>query len=430
MDVWRKSKARLTRGSFLQHAATLMTGTALAQMITIAISPVLTRIFTPDEFGIFNLYLSIVSIISVFVSGRYELAIIIPESDEEAIQVSLVAIFFTVSISLFISLGIILGLNFGGDRVLSLFGLPSLGFWIYFIPLVVFILGLHQTLYFWFNRQKQYKLISRNRILQSSGTALISTGIGAFINGAHGLFFGHLLSNVFVLTSYLRQFFLQYTERNPISSYKMLIKIAIRYINFPKYLIPAHTLNAAALHLPVVILAAYYGAYQAGFFALTQRVLRLPLTVVATSIGDVFRQRASEEMRITGQCKNLYLKTFLLLAGGAFIPFATLFLTAPLLFSWIFGDEWKVSGEFAKIITLVCYLQFITSPLSNLFFVAEKQKWDLIFQVCIFVFPLLAMVIAHNIWGSISNTILFHSLTYSLLYAINLLVSFQISKGK
>ena len=130
------------KSEFSSNVLTLMTGTTIAQAIPIAISPILTRIYTPEDFGMFALYMSMATIISVIATGRYELAIILPEKDEDAINIMMLSIGITFLVSL-ITLLIIFIFN---AQITLLFGNPNISQWLYFVPLTIVLTGVYQAL--------------------------------------------------------------------------------------------------------------------------------------------------------------------------------------------------------------------------------------------------------------------------------------------
>ena len=145
------------KSEFNRNVLTLMTGTTIAQAIPIAISPILTRIYTPEDFGMFALYMSIASIIAIVATGRYELAIMLPKKDEDAINIVALSIIISFFVS-FISLLIVFIFN---TQITNILGNPEISIWLYFIPLTVLLTGIYQSFNYWSNRKKQYKRLAK-----------------------------------------------------------------------------------------------------------------------------------------------------------------------------------------------------------------------------------------------------------------------------
>ncbi|WP_338449638.1 oligosaccharide flippase family protein [Niallia oryzisoli] len=407
------------KGEFSRNVLTLFTGTSMAQLIPIAISPILTRLYGPEEFGVFALYTAIVSILSVISTGRYELAIILPQKDSEAINISGLAFFLNISISLCLLVVFLIG----EEQFKSIFGLDELGVWIYFLPFSIMLLGAYQIIYYWLNRRKMYKYMSTNKVTQQVWIGGSNLSLGYTTNGV-GLIFGTIVGQLISLGIIIKKIAkLEKDIVKQVSKEEMIIQ-AKRYSNFPRYLTFAHTLNISSSNLSTILFTNFFSSVSVGYFSLTQRILRMPLTLIGSSISDVFRQKAVEEIIAKGNCKNIYIKTFCSLFFLASVPFVLLYIISPWLFSFIFGEEWRVAGDYARLMMPMLFFQFITSPLSSLFMIMEKQKLDLIWQIGLFVFTTTGLVIGYIIFNSIEISILLFSIAYSIMYIINGIMTF------
>ncbi|MDD3506007.1 MAG: oligosaccharide flippase family protein, partial [Sulfurimonas sp.] len=177
------------KSEFSKNVLTLMTGTTIAQAIPIAISPILTRIYTPEDFGVFALYVAIASILSVIATGRYEMAIMLPKKDEDAVNIVALSIIISFFVS-FISLVIVFIFN---AKITNILGNPEISNWLYFIPITVLLTGVYQSFNYWSNRKKQYKRLAISRVVQSGSTATTNLGMGFGQMGSSGLILGQVL---------------------------------------------------------------------------------------------------------------------------------------------------------------------------------------------------------------------------------------------
>lgn len=418
-------KRFLPKSQFTRNVITLMTGTALAQALPIAITPILTRMYTPDEFGVFAVYIAICSILAVLVTGRYELAIIVPEHDEDAINIMALSI----GLSFIISLSLLMIILLVGGEIARLLGSTSIGNWLYFVPLTTLVMGCYQSLNYWANRRSYYKRMATSRVLQTASTSTIQLSTGLLKTGPLGLilgqFFGQLISVIFLARSVFSQ------EKEQISKInkKKIRKVAKRYNNFPKYLIAAHGFNTGSSQSPVLLLSGLFATSVSGLYMLTNRVLSAPIALVATAIGEVFRQQASKEYAQTGQCKAIYLQTIKKLTLLSVIPFTVLFVFSEEIFSLVFGKDWVEAGVISKILMPVFFLRFISTPLSSMFMIAEAQKIDLYWQIALF-----SLVVVSFLTGSyFSNVYLafyLFSFSYCLMFLINLYLSYFLASGR
>lgn len=401
-----------------------MTGTSLAQAIPIAISPILTRLYSPEEFGRFALYMAVAMIASVLVSGRYELAILLPRRDRDALHITALAI----TLSIAISAGLLVIVMFLAQPLAELLGDPALAPWLYWVPASTLLLGVYQSLNYWSNRNAQYKRLAISRTVQSGSAALAQLGSGYVGSGAVGLVGGQITGQVLATSVLARLIWRE--DQELIRALRPLRSLALakKYIDFPKYLIVAHGFNTASGQMPVLLLSALFSTTAAGFFTLTQRVMAAPMALIANALGDVFRQEASQAYIHLGHCKAIYQKTFKRLLLISVIPFAVFFFVAPELFGWVFGKPWRVAGEYAQILTPMAFLQFITSPLSSMFVIAEKQKLDLTWQGLL-IFLAIASFFLGNFFQSTTAALKIFSLAYSAAYIINGYMTYSFAKN-
>lgn len=418
-------RSLIPKSAYARNVLTLMTGTTLAQAIPVAISPILTRLYSPEEFGRFALYMAVAMIASVLVTGRYELAILLPRRDKDALHIAALA----MALSLAISAVLLLVVLFFAQPIAVLLGDAALAPWLYWVPASTLLLGLYQSLNYWSNRKAQYKRLAISRTVQSSSAALAQLGSGYAGSGAVGLVGGQISGQVLATSVLARLIWRE--DQGLIRALRPLRSLALakKYIDFPKYLIVAHGFNTASGQMPVLLLSALFNTAAAGFFSLTQRFMAAPMALIANSLRDVFRQEASQAYIHQGECKAIYQKTFKHLLLISAMPFTVFFFVAPTLFAWLFGTQWRVAGEYAQILTPMAFFNFITSPLSSMYMIAEKQKIDLLWQICLF-----ALVVASFFLGKVFSSekvaLAIFSGFYCLMYGINGLVSYLLAIGR
>ena len=412
------------KSTYARNVVTLMTGTAFAQALPIAVSPILTRLYSPEEFGRFALYMAVASIASVLVTGRYELAILLPRRDRDALHIAALAMVLSTAISAVLLLVVL----FFAQPIAVLLGDAALAPWLYWVPASTLLLGLYQSLNYWSNRKAQYKRLAISRTVQSGSAALAQLGSGYAGSGAAGLVGGQITGQV-LATSVLARLIWREDHR-AIRALRPLRSLALarKYINFPKYLIVAHGFNTASGQMPVLLLSALFNTAAAGFFTLTQRVMAAPMSLIANALGDVFRQEASQAYIHQGQCKVIYQKTFKRLLLISVVPFTIFFFAAPALFSWVFGEQWRVAGEYAQILTPMAFLQFITSPLSSMFMIAEKQRLDLFWQIFLLLLVVISFVLG-RFFSNAADALRIFSSAYCLAYGVNGVMTYHFAKN-
>lgn len=366
----------ILNNEFIRNAFTLMLGTALSQAIPIAIIPILTRIFTPEDFGLLALYGACVAILSVFIAGRYEIAIMLPKSNEDAkilLQASIIITFLIATI-LFIPI------LFFNKQIANLLGNKNIAPWLYLLPLSALLTGTYQSLTYWNNRQKKFKDIAISRVNQSLTQGFIQTVLG-FIKISGGLIIGQAigiaLSVIFLLKNNQT-----YKEIKDINNKKTIITKMLEYKKFPQYSIFGSLCDASAAQLPIFILTRFYSHTVTGMFSLTLRVLNIPAIIISAAIGQVFFQKIVEINHTTPEKLNRHIiKTFIILFLMYFPIIPVLFIWGDSLFSFVFGDKWREAGVYAGYLVIAVAIRFSVSPLSAVMGLEKNVKQGAFWQI-------------------------------------------------
>jgi len=420
------AKLSFDKGNFSSNVLTLVSGTIIAQAIPIAVSPILTPIFSPDDFGLFGLYFALVSILSVPVTGRYEMAIMLPERDEDAVNVMGLSILSALIVS-FVLLIISFFLH---GYILEFFEDKRIGTWIYVVAISSFLVGFYQSLNYWFNRKARYKALVTSRVFRSANTSGFSIVLGLLKIKSGGLILGDMIGQAVASLFLLKRFLKHDKDKIKAIKFDRMKVMAKRYDQFPKFNVISGLLEKGSGQMPVLLLTSFFSLATVGFFSFTQRVVGAPGAIVARAFGDVFRQQASEAYAKTGQCETLFKSLFKKLLIIAIVPFTALFFAAPWAFKLIFGAEWVVAGEYTQIMTFMFFLQFIVSPLSIMFLVAEKQKIDLFMQIFLFCSVFISFFVGYKLYNDVKICLLFFTAAYSIKYLIEFYLSYRFSLGK
>ncbi len=396
------------KSDFSRNVLTLMTGTTIAQAIPIAISPILTRIYTPEDFGVFALYMSIVSIISVVATGRYEMALMLPQDDEDVKSLVKLILILLGFVS-FLSFMVVFLFN---EQITNLFDNKDISNWLYFLPVSIFLVGVYQVYNYLLIREKNFKRLAKNKVIFSATNGTTQLTIGLFLQNSFGLLigniFGYIVSIYFIVKGKIINKYFKFINV-PIEN------VAKEYQNFPKYDVPSVLVNVIANQLPLLALGKYFGLGVLGFYSLMYKVLMIPVSLLSTTVLDVFKQRATEDYNKHGNCKDIFVKTFKKLVLLGILPFAILGIFAPELFAFVFGQDWRVAGEFAQIMTPMIYLKFVVSPLSYTFIIAGKQSLNLIGQL-ILIFCLVLSILFSLQENSEFSILKYFSFSYSVVY--------------
>ncbi len=379
------------KSEFTKNIVTLITGTAVAQAIPIAISPILTRIYTPEDFGVFALFIAIISIFGIIANARYELAIMLPKKDEDAINIFVLGFIITCFITLFL---LILVIVFN-DYLKIFLENEEIGFWLYFVPIAVFFSGMYNILNYFNNRKKNYKDLRNATILKAIVLAIVQLSIGFIKSGASGLISGQLISNMFANIKLLRNILKNKILVSKISKIK-IIALAKKYKKFPKYSLPSSFCDITTTQLPFFLLPKIFGLQISGFFFLSKRIISLPASLIASSISQVYFQNLSDAKKNKERVFPIFIDTIKKLFLIALPTSLLMFLFSPIIFEIIFGKDWLISGEIAKYLALVFFITFIVSPLSISFTVSMELRrsafWQYLYLItssCLFLIFLL-----------------------------------------
>ena len=412
------------KSEFSKNVLTLMTGTTIAQAIPIAISPILTRIYTPEDFGVLALFVAITSIFGSIANGRYELAIMLPKKDENAINIFALGLIITFSMS-FILLVLVVLFN---EQITELLKNDEISVWLYFVPISVFFTGLYNILNYFNNRKKYYKDIANANIIKSIAAAVIQLSIGLIKGGVSGLISGQLVSQIFANMRLFKNIIKDKVLVSNISKVKMIL-LAKRYKDFPKFSMPGILVNVSMTNITNILISSLYDITTLGYYSVVQRVINLPSSLIGGAIGNVYFQESSLEKQQTGIAIKSFMGVLKKLTIVGILPYFILFFVVEDIFPFIFGDNWKIAGEYAKIVIPLSLIRFIVSPISIAMTVFEKQKIGMYWQVSMFIISMSILFIAQY-YKLEFGLFLYYTVIYlSLAHLVGLYICYHLSKG-
>lgn len=416
---------KLMSSEFNRNVVKLMTGTTIAQAIPIAISPILTRLYTPEDFGVLALFLSITAVLGSIANGRYELAIVLPKKEEDAINI--VALSFLISSTFSILLLIII--IFFKNYILNALGSPELGFWIYFVPLVVLFTGLFNALNQLNIRLKSFGLLARVKVIKSLTLVATQLVLGFFKAGEAGLISGQLVSNIFTNLTLAKT---TLKNRTLIKSIKInkIKEIGLRYKRFPLITMWGTLLNVLTVQITNIVIAFLYNTVTLGHYSLVHRSISLPTSIIGQAIGDVYFQKASRDLEKYGKAKNVYNSTFKKLLLIAIPVFVGLYIVAEDLIAFVFSEEWRIAGIYTKYLIPLFFIRFIASPLSLTNLVFQKQKIDFFWQIGLFILSILVFLISYILNLEVLTFFKVYTWVLFIHYLLLLIITRKVSQGK
>ncbi|MFM7682967.1 MAG: oligosaccharide flippase family protein [Bacteroidota bacterium] len=407
------------KSEFTKSVLVLMTGSTIAQAIPIAISPILTRIYTPEDFGILAMFVTVTAIFSTVATARYELAIILPENDSEGSNLTILSVF----ISLIICIFLLLFFYLFNSRISHFLGDEKIGPWLYFAPFVIFLSSLFNALKYYNIRKNNYSLIAQAGTMQSIFSASIQLVLGLFKFGNTGLLLGNGMPFVVSNFIFLRKSSSDFLNSFRQVTFKKLNLLANQYNEFPKYSLTASMANILSQNLSNIFISSFFSVYALGQYALVLRILSMPSILLGTAIGDVFTKKAIDEKIKTGCCTNSFRNTYIILGVFSFIIFTPLYFVITPLFTFVFGQEWIIAGKFAQILIPLLAIKFWMSPLTMVFVIFSKQqKVALKWQVFFLLATIGIFLVVYFLKSDIEFFLWLYSIVTSLIYLLQFFV--------
>ncbi len=338
-----------------------MFGSGVSQLIPLIASLILSRLYTSEEFGVFTLFSSVVSFLTVASTLRYELAIMLPKKNIDAFHLLLLAsgISFIVSILVFI---LTIAFPIHISNILSSENIKP---WLIFMGISVFFISNIQNLTIWFNRRKKYKNISTNMIVQSSTSASINIadGFAGFTSG--GLIPGSLSGQGVGFILFLRLLIKRDKRLFKHISKKRIKENAKKYIEYPKYNFPHRLVDMISITGLPILIATLFSETVLGSYGFMLRVLKAPLGILSASLGQVYYQQISEEVAKNKSVINLFKKTVFRVTLIISPFFILILLWGPDIFAFVFSEKWRIAGIYAQYLTPWLFVTSITSPVSQ-----------------------------------------------------------------
>ncbi|MFZ5939365.1 MAG: lipopolysaccharide biosynthesis protein [Bacteroidota bacterium] len=366
----RDTFSRIRKSEFIRNFLTLVSATSVAQGIAILIYPVLTRIYTPGEHGLFALYMSIIAITGIMSTGKYDLAVLMPSEKKDSLALVRLAGIICLSFSIFLVIPTFL-LNKPFARIL---GNEEIGRWLYFVPLSTLLVGIFQTLSVWANREKSYKLIAGANLSQSVVNSGVKLSTSRFLPSGGGLITGAIAGQLVGALVFVVNFFRREGKPFRSVSREEVQAVARTYSLFPKYNLIHYLVNNFSTNLPVFVFSAWFSKEITGLYSLAFMMINRPMNLVTSSMGQVLSQRVIERYNrgelIAGDIRRMTLRLFLI----GVVPFLLTGIFGPQIFSFVFGDVWFEAGKFMQLLLPWLFAVFISSPLTFLPDLLKRQK--------------------------------------------------------
>lgn len=422
----REKIRNITNNRFIRNVTILATGTAAAQAVALVSSPIITRIYGPEAFGLMGVFMAIVQIFVPIAALTYPIAIVLPRDDKNAKGLVKLSLYISIGLATFVSLVLLFFNNF----IVNLFQIHEVSVFLFLIPLVILFSGLMQVSNQWLIRTKQFGINAKVAFIQSVVINASKIGIGVFNPIASVLIVLSALANglrALLMIIFIRKS--KYKQKMHPQEDQMTIKeLAMKHKDFPLYRAPEVLVNSVSQRFPVLMLTSFFGPAAAGFYTLGNTVLQQPIRLIGESVGNVFYPRITEAAHNEESLTKLILKATFALGAVGIIPFGAIILFGPWIFSFVFGADWLMAGKYAQWIGLFLFCEFINKPSVRSLPVLSAQLFHLNFTIVILLVRLSALAIGYYIFSSDLIAIALFGIASAIMHII--LILFVLKKSK
>lgn len=406
------------------------TGTAGAQILTMAFAPIITRMYGPEAFGLLGTFMAILGVVTPIAALAYPIAIVLPKSDDDAKGIAKLSL----RIALFMAFILSVILLFAGDKIAALLGMQAIAAFMLLIPLAMLFSAFQQIMQQWLIRKKQFKVTARIAVSQSLILNSSKVGLGWFWPVGSVLIILATLGNAL----YAVQLWFgakKWADKDGLineaaESEVDLKKLAYKYRDFPYYRAPQTFINALSQSLPVLMLVSFFGPASAGFYAIGRTVLGIPSMLVGKAVADVFYPTIAEIANRGEDLHRPLIKATLALAVVGIIPYGVVFLFGPLLFSFVFGEEWRVAGEYARWLSAWSYFGFMNRPSVAALAVLNMQRFFLVYEVVSLILRAASLYIGFAILNNDLQAVILFSISGVILNSALILITLLKGKAK
>jgi O-antigen/teichoic acid export membrane protein len=418
--LWRRCSGLLPRGR-LTHAITmLLSGTAFAQALTVVAAPVLTRLYTPEDFGTLAVFTTLFGVTCAVVCLQYNASI--PVAEEDVVAANLLAVVASVGLLTSAVAAVIIAV-IGEQTLARLVNTPALAPLLWLLPLGLLLVGLHNGLNFWAVRRRSFARIAHTRIAQGCAQVVVQIALGVLALAPIGLVLGQIAGQSAGISTFARGLWREDRDVLRMIAVRRMIRAAYRYRRFPLLACPAAVLNGISRLSPPMLVAILYGPATAGWFALAHRVLTTPMRLLGQAVAQVYLGEAPALARDDpARLRQLFTRMTARLFWLGFGPAALILLAGPWLASIVFGPPWADAGRIMQALTLMTFAQFVVSPISQTLIVFERHDVQIAWDGARVAGIVLTFVSAWLLqWSWLVTSIVFSALmatAYAALYVI------------
>lgn len=410
---------------FNRSHALFVSSSALVMLFPLISAPIVARLYSPEDFGIYAVFFSLATILSAISSLELRNIALLEADRTNGAHGALLASGVVITFSLLLLAALVVTPD---TWLIVLLG-PDILPYLIWLPVTVLLMGGSQVLYTWATREMQYSILARNKFILGLSTMLLQIGIGLTDAGALGFIVANLLG--LLLASILLA--LLFVKTLKILKPKFSLASALvqfrRHYLLTVWTMPASLVNSLSQFLPDLLINRFFGAALLGQYSLAMRMLNMPIAFLSNSIQDFFRQLASAEFTDQGHCRSSFWRFTTLTLAGALIIILPVIVLIPYVFPIVFGSQWTEAGTMIQAVAFLTIVRFISSPISYIWIIRGQQRLDFLWQIGLLALSLGSLIIPPLLDPQITlySTLWLYSLVVGAWYVLAIVVSYRLS---
>ncbi len=398
-------------------------GGFLAQLIQVASTPIITRIYSPEDYATWAILISVIAIFSATATLRFELAIVLPDTKELASSVFLLSL-ITSFVSAIVSIPII---YLAGPTLVGIKETDIIWQWTWSIPILVFVSGLYQACTYWFIREKSFKTIAFLGIWLTFVTSLTQVTYGLVYEAdSQGLILGTLLgqSCIGVAGAYLivrRDGWLilkRFTIPDLFNSFRV-------FSTYPKYMTPYTVMGVLRERLTIFFFNSFGTSFEVGKYAFSARIANLPVNLVSNGVRPILYQSASNEP--SKATEDLIVKVLNFIVSFSIPIWILVLFESETIFAFVFGEDWRDAGVYGALLSIPAMILLVSNWMDRLFDVNNRQRLAFGMEVVFSILSIFSFLLGYYIWGNILDALIVQVIVLTCYYLVWLVVLFKIA---
>ncbi|HEA6868878.1 TPA: type 8 capsular polysaccharide synthesis protein Cap8K [Staphylococcus aureus] len=402
---------------FIGDSFLMILSSGIAQVILIITTPIITRLYSPAEFGEFTIFSNIAMILIPIINARYDLLIVNAKNDRSANILS--------QISFLISLLILL----------ILIPILAISAWLYpnfildfiFIIIMLFLVSLTNIFTNYLNKERKYKVLSLINVFRAGSMALLQIIFGLLSLGSLGLIIGFSLSYITGITLGYKTFKKHF---NIVRNKEETKALFLENKNQLVYSTPSILLNSLSFSVVVFFIGILYTNTEVGIYGMAIRVLGIPVTIISLGLSKIFMQQANDYYIERGNFRNLLLKFSSTLVIVSIILYVPLYLFSEELVNILLGHSWVAAITVIKIVIPLFVIRLIVSTVSLSVIVLQKQQLELILQALFLIGTTVTFVISKMLNLTFLNFVSINTAVLIVSYMIFFIALYYFAKNK